>query len=411
MKKNIISIIAFLGIYLFVTGTSFAVFTFVLPSSLNIINQNNDQDQATTQTQAQKDSKFKMLLDVSGPKTEVCPINGALFNKTEKDSWMKRRPLLVMIENHEEARPQSGLSNADVIYETVAEGGITRFMGVYYCNAQAYEVMLWPIRSARSYYLDWASEYGNNPLYTHVGGANCNHGCPGSTSKADALGQIEKYGWGGAMGNDLSQYSIGYPTFWRDYERLGHTVATEHTMYSTTERLWAVAAKRDWNYTDSDDVAWDEDFVPWKFADESKIEQGTTNKVNYNFWANSPAGDYSVSWDYEPTSKLYKRLQSGQPHIDLNTNEQLTAKNLVVMYSVESNANDGYPNNAHLVYGLIGKGKAVLFQDGNAEKLTWEKKTRTARTIYYGEDGKEIQFLPGTVWISNIPVGDTSLEY
>jgi len=81
------------------------------------------------------------------------------------------------------------------------------------------------------------------------------------------------------------------------------------------------------------------------------------------------------------------------------------------MYSVESNANDGYPNNAHLVYGLIGKGKAVLFQDGNAEKLTWEKKTRTARTIYYGEDGKEIQFLPGTVWISNIPVGDTSLEY
>ena len=69
MKKNIISIIAFLGIYLFVTGTSFAVFTFVLPSSLNIINQNNDQDQATTQTQAQKDSKFKMLLDVSGPKT------------------------------------------------------------------------------------------------------------------------------------------------------------------------------------------------------------------------------------------------------------------------------------------------------------------------------------------------------
>jgi len=411
MKKNLlISLIAFLGLYLFSTGTSFAVFTYLLPSSLGLVNPGGGDQQETTK-EPEKESKFKLLLDNTGPKTESCPLNGALFTKAEKDSWMKRRPLMVMIENHEESRPQSGLSNADIVYETVAEGGITRFMGVYYCNAQAYEVMLGPIRSARSYYLDWASEYGANPLYAHVGGANCNHGCPGGTSKADALWQIEKYGWGGALGNDLSQYSIGYPTFWRDYERLGRTVDTEHTMYSTTERLWAVAAKRGWNYADAEEVAWDEDFVPWKFADASKTEDGQTAKISYNFWENSPAGDYSVSWEYDSTAKVYKRVQSTQAHLDLNTNEQLTTKNLIVMYSVESNANDGYPNNAHLVYGLIGKGKAVLFQNGMAEKITWEKKTRTSRTKYLDGEGKEIEFLPGSIWISNIPVGNETLTY
>jgi len=413
-QKNIFALIAFLGLYLFSTGTSFAVFTFVLPSSLNLINPGGENKDTDTQAETPTESKFKLLLDNSGPKTEACPINGSLYTVSEKDSWMKRRPLFVMIENHEEARPQSGLSNADIVYETVAEGGITRFMAGYYCNAQAYEVMVGPVRSARTYYLDWASEYGNNPLYAHVGGAHCNSetgsGCANG-AKADALGQINKYGWGGVSGNDLNQFSIGYPTFWRDYERMGRTVATEHTMYSTTERLWAVAAKRDWNYTDSDEVAWDEDFIPWKFADESKIEQGQTTKITYNFWSSSPAGDFSVNWEFDPATKLYRRFQGATPHLDLNTEEQLAFKNVIVMYSVESRANDGYDNNAHLLYGLIGKGKAVLFQNGNAEKLTWEKKSRVARTKYIGEDGEEIEFLPGPIWISNVPVGNETLEY
>src|SRR3989344_4698891 len=72
--------------------------------------------------------------DPNDPKTESCPLNGVKRTKKARDFWERRRPLAVMIENHTEARPQSGLSSADVVYEAIAEGGITRFMALFYCN-------------------------------------------------------------------------------------------------------------------------------------------------------------------------------------------------------------------------------------------------------------------------------------
>ena len=72
--------------------------------------------------------------DPNEPRTEVCPLDGDKHTKKARESWQKRRPLAVMIENHSESRPQSGLSSSDIIYEAVAEGGITRFMALFYCN-------------------------------------------------------------------------------------------------------------------------------------------------------------------------------------------------------------------------------------------------------------------------------------
>ena len=152
----------------------------------------------------------KLVFDDSLPKTEPCPINGEKYSTQQREWWENHRPLGVMIENHENARPQSGINAADITYEIVAEGGITRTLNIYYCQAPA---QVGPVRSARTYFLDYMSEYGDSPLYAHVGGANT----PGP---ADALGQISEYGWGGY--NDLNQFSIGFPTFWRDYNRLGH---------------------------------------------------------------------------------------------------------------------------------------------------------------------------------------------
>src|SRR3990167_2200104 len=204
--------------------------------------------------------------DPNVPKTESCPLDGSMHTKQAKDAWELRRPLAVMIENHTEARPQSGLSSANIVYEAVAEGGITRFMALFYCNLS--DVQVGPVRSARTYYLDWLSEY--DALYAHVGGANT----PGP---ADALGQIIKYGV-----KDLNQFSIGFPVFWRDYQRLDHPVATEHTMYSTTQKLWEVGAKRGWTNVDEDGVAWDKNFAGWKFKDDGS--DGSTNNITVNFW-------------------------------------------------------------------------------------------------------------------------------
>lgn len=323
--------------------------------------------------------------DANDPKTEECPLNGGMKSKRALEAWEKRRPLAVMIENHTESRPQSGLSSADIVYEAVAEGGITRFMGIFYCGLT--DVQVGPVRSIRTYFLDWASEL--DPLLAHVGGANT----PGP---ADALGQIIRY-----KTKSLNQFGIGFPTFWRDYQRLGHPVATEHTMYSTTEKLWEVGAKRSWTNVDSLGVSWDKNFVSWKFKDDAK---GTgAQKITVNFWESQ--SDYQVEWSYDSACNCYKRKNGGAEHTDLNFKRPLDPKNIVVQFERESRANDGYENNVHLIYGTTGTGKALIFQDGVTIEGKWSKLSRTARTKYTDSTGKEIQFSRGQIWIQTVPEG------
>ncbi len=333
----------------------------------------------------------KTMFDESLPKTEPCPLSGQLFSQQQREWWEDHAPLGVMIENHEESRPQSGLSKADVVYEAVAEGGITRFLAVFYC--QDAEVV-GPVRSARTYFLDFMSEYGSYPLYTHVGGANT----PGP---ADALGQIRQYGWNEY--NDMNQFSIGYPIFYRDYDRLGRTVATEHTMYSSTTRLWEYAKeKRGLTNVDEDGNEWDEDFRYYEFKeDAAESARPVSQTISYDPWEGY--GAYTVSWKYDRASNSYLRSNGGQPHTDLNTKEQIRAKNIVVLYMRESRANDGYEGNAHLLYGTKGRGDAVVFQDGREIKAQWSKQNRSARLIVTAK-GKEIQFNPGLTWFSVLPL-------
>src|SRR3990167_4880086 len=176
-NPKLLLILSSLGIYLLSAGIAYAVF---IAANSGTIFTSPLTD--TTNNPIEDNNNRKALIEVSGSKSETCPLNGAKFTRAEKNIWESRRPLAVMIENHLEARPQSGLSDADIIYEAVAEGGITRFMGLFYCQAAAFETILGPVRSARTYFLDWASEY-SFPLYAHVGGANT----PG---QANALGQI-----------------------------------------------------------------------------------------------------------------------------------------------------------------------------------------------------------------------------
>ncbi|MCX6816879.1 MAG: DUF3048 domain-containing protein [Candidatus Beckwithbacteria bacterium] len=393
-NKKFLFIIGSVGVYLLVTGISFAAFTFAFKGGSSLTSP-----LSSSNTNQAENNNRKALTDVTGAKTAVCPLNGAKYSAAEQKLWESRRPLAVMIENHLEARPQSGLSDADIVYEGIAEGGITRFEAIFYCQAAAYESIIGPVRSARTYFVDWASEY-NLPLYAHVGGAN-------TSGPADALGQLESYGWAGA--NDLNQFSIGYPTFWRDYERLGHTVATEHTMYSTTTKLWEIGVKRGFTNLDPDKVEWSKGFTPWKFAkdDSAQDKRSDSQTVSYPFWEDE---NYAVSWQYDKTSNLYKRFNGGQEHKDLNINEQLTTKNLLVQFSVEKNANDGYPGNVHLLYTTIGQGKALIFKDGQAIAGTWAKAKRTSRTVFYDDKAKEIVFNPGKIWISVLPVG-TKVAY
>lgn len=381
MNKNKATLILLaIGLYFISAGASY--FIFAKTSLQNI---------ATPVDQPKVGTDGKLVFDDTLPKTEVCPLNGAKYSKQQSQWWEKHRPLGVMIENHENARPQSGLSKADVIYEAVAEGGITRFLAFYYCQ-DGMEVG--PIRSARTYFIDFASEYGDSPLYVHVGGAN-------QPGPADALSQITDYGWTGY--NDMNQFSIGFPTFWRDYDRLGHTAATEHTMYSTTQKLWDYAAKnRDLTEVSEDGTQWDKSFVPYKFSDDASVSsRGKSQSLHLEFWTGNPK--YYIDWVYDPAANVYKRNNGGAAQIDRNVNKQITAKNIVILSMIESSANDGYENNVHLLYRTKGTGKAYVFKDGKQITGTWSKSGRTGRTIIKDPLGKEIEFNRGLIWFEILP--------
>lgn len=382
-SNTLFLILAGIGLYLVSTGISYASFSYFKPAP------------KLSPLSPVPAEQTRSNIDLTAPKTEECPLNGAKFTKGEKEIWQKRRPLMVMIENHQEARPQSGVSKADVVYEAVAEGGITRFMGIFYCGVSAADSEIGPVRSARTYFLDFASEYSDFPLYAHVGGANT----PGP---ANALGQIGDYGWL-KKGNDMNQFAVGFPTFWRDYERIGHTVATEHTMYSTTDKLYAVAEKRNLNNVDGDGNAWDKNFVKWSFKDEAKSEERGNKSPEFIFWKGY--ADYGVKWAYDATNNIYQRFNGGVPHKDRNDDSPFQAKTVVTVFMKESRANDGYENNLHLLYGTKGSGKALVFEDGQVVEGTWEKKDRKDRMIFKDTKGKEIKLNRGQIWVEVLPVG------
>ncbi len=397
MNKKFLSIFAVgLVVYLLTATFSYAVFSFIQPGS-------SQPTSATKETTSPTPGKTKR--DPNLPRTEECPLNGQMLTKDDRSAWEKRRPMGIMIENSKVARPQSGLSSADVIYEAVAEGGITRFLAVFYCqNAET----VGPVRSARTYYLDWISEYANFPLYVHAGGANT----PGP---ANALGQIQKYGWG--YYNDLDQFSISFPTFWQDTDRLGKDTAIEHSLYTSTEKLWNYAAqKRKITNVNTDpdtnkETSWDVNFTPWSFKDDLAVAERPQNfsaEFNFSKTQASYLGDYSVKWQYDHDSNSFLRFNGGTEHKDMDTNQQILAKNVVILFTTMTVADDGYDepgHGTHTLYGTIGSGKAKFLIDGAIIDGTWKKKDRTSRTVFTDDKGKPLAFNRGQIWVEVLPIG------
>lgn len=413
MNPKLIKTSGYIGLFFIITGISYLLFDHFLPASshsfLTSIKNKTNQDN-TADSNTDNDTIY------SGPKTEVCPINGQLYTKEEKAIWSTRRPLMVMIENHSNSRPQSGLQGADIVYEAVAEGGITRFMGVFYCGviaeSESNKYDLGPVRSARTYFLDLASEYSDYPLYNHVGGANCSAATSGgvctTAKKAQAIEQIASYGWNtsGTWG-DLSQFSLSYKVCRREPERTGEVKATEHTMYCSSKELYNVASDRGLtNITESKNNSWDKNYRSWLFKQDDKSSSSpTASNISFDFW--SGYKDYSVNWKYDSAKNNYIRYNGGEEHIDFNTQKAITAKNIVIQFAKETRSVDEH---LHNLYDVIGNGNGVLIQNGVKTEITWSKTNRVSRTIFKDKSGKEINFIPGNIWVEILPTG-TAVSY
>lgn len=393
MSKKILIV----SLILYITSAvgSFVVFSYIGSPSVPSLTEESSSTES-------EDTLLSTLLDISpeDPRDQACPLNGKFFTKQEREAWEARRPLAVMIENHVDARPQSGLSDADIVFETIAEGGVTRFMGMYYCGVQANDTILAPIRSARTYFIDWASGF-NLPLYVHVGGANL----PGP---ADALGQLGEYGWN--LENDINQFSVGYPTFVRNANRIrGKKVATEHTMETSTERLWAVGEEREWtNITPERRVGrtvveaapWEDAYTPWTFSDEDE-EPGDVTSIAYEFW--SGYSQFNVEWNYNAEKNTYTRVMGGEPHTDLNNDKQIEASTVIVMQTDEKGPIDELK---HMLYDTITSPNesrsALIFSNGDVVQAKWRKDDREEQIQFLDSKGNDVPLEPGLIWISVI---------
>jgi hypothetical protein len=271
-----------------------------------------------------------------------------------------KRPVIgVMIENSTFARPQSGLQEAGVVYEAIAEYGITRFLALY---QEASPANIGPVRSARPYFVDWAHSYDAG--YAHVGGS------------PDALAKIKTDGV-----RDLDQFANG-----GSYRRISQREAP-HNVYTTGEQLRTLTASK--GYTSSS-------FTGLTRKKEAKAAKPTATAVDIAI--SGPT--YNVHYDYDAATNSYLRVMAGEAHKDADSGKQIVPKVVIGLATQYGLMADGY----HSTYTTTGTGAVKIFQDGTVTEGTWKRDTATSQYVFTDSAGKVIALDPGQVWFT--VVGD-----
>jgi len=272
-----------------------------------------------------------------------------------------KRPVAVMIDNHYKARPQSGLSEAEIVYEILAEGRITRYMAVFQVNEPE---KLGPVRSARSYYIDKALEY--DPLYVHVGG---------SPQAFDDVVRLQMA--------DMDGLASG--AFWRTKHK-----KMPHNAYTNIENLRAEADRRGYKTLVNIDT--------WQFNEEDQELVGTPGphlKFVYKAPSGSDSTGYYSEFKYDEDAKVYYRYVNSTPHKDETSDIHLSAKNIFVQVAPHRIID----NEGRRDIDVVGSGRGYYLTNGNYIPVTWSKEGRRGLTRLYDVEGNEVIFNPGVTWV------------
>ena len=342
-KKQKISLIIGIIFLILVIVFSF-LFFFRKPESVPVKNP-APKSQKTEPKKKAKPEKFYSKLsgvEVSEKSLENAPVFG------------------VMIENSIPARPQSGLSQAEVVFEAIAEGGITRFLALYQQNKPE---LLGPVRSVRGYYIDWAS--GFDASIAHVGG-------PG-----DALARMRD-----GKHKDMDEF-LNTQTFWRSKNRYA-----PHNVYTNFTNLSTLGSSKGWNSSNFEGFSRKEDSL-------AKEKNATQIQVNISGFS------YNSTYVYQENCNCYLRSQAGVTHTDAN-GTQISTKTLIVLKMENKLAADRY----HNTYRNIGSGEAIVFQDGVAQKVKWVKSSEGSPLILQNNDGSNFKINRGQSWI--VAVGNST---
>ena len=305
------------------------------------------------------------------PETFENPINGNLILATEAEALKENRPLCVMIENLPASRPQVGLKQADLVYEAMVEGGISRFMAVYWENDVE---KLMPVRSARYVFVEWTTDI-EGCVYYHIGEARS------ADPEVNVRSGINKY--------DVNVLANDYYSRDQACDRVKNT---EHCAYTSTEKLWTVAKGRGW-------TGGIEDVQPYKFqsAEDTDAE---SHDIHLRLSAHDQVPSYQIVWTYDPDTNTYLRshgtLSSMTPLEDAAVDEQVAPTTVAIIKTSYIFTGDDKNRNKVKV---IGDGDANILMNGEIIEGSWEKASADARTTFYDEAGDEIVFPRGQIWI------------
>lgn len=295
---------------------------------------------------------------VEPPKPEVkyySPLTGI---KVKNKTATKAPVTAIMIENSPSARPQSGLKNSGVVFEAIAEGGITRFLALY---QQEKPSLVGPVRSVRMYFVDWLAAF--NASVAHVGGS------------AAALKEVRNGNY-----RDIDQF-FNSGSYWRATDRYA-----PHNVYTNFKRLDALNAKKGYKKSS---------FTGFTRTDGEPVAKPDASKINITM----SSFQYNNSYIYDAKSNTYARSEGGAKHMD-REDGQITPSVVIAMRVDESTVfEDGYRQKII----AIGSGDATIFQNGTAISATWNKKSRADQITFTNSVGKNIPLVRGQTWISAVP--------
>lgn len=312
------------------------------------------------------------------PKPVICPLTG---REASKEIDVDRSALAVKIDNSTAARPQAGLDSADIVYEELAEGGITRFMAVFQCSDAS---ALGPIRSARLVDADILMEYA--PVLFAFSGANSI-----VRTKVDSTAGI----------TDIRFGNHG-PAYRRERGR-----PAPHDLFSSSEKLRALSSLRGaprlaLRFDPNASAIPTPTPAPRNTISPSVSATATTppgKQVSFDYSSSANATSYT----YDPTSNAYLRFQRKVAH-KLVTGRQVSAVNVIIMRVrvTQGTIRDAIGNYSPDIT-VVGEGRLVVMRGGVATEGRWVRETLSRKTRFVDSQGKPINLLPGNTWINLVP--------
>lgn len=301
--------------------------------------------------------------------TEPAPVDTNPLTGEALDVETSNRPTAIMINNLSKAVPQCGISKADILYEIIAEGSVTRFMAIFYDLSDV--DVIGPVRSVRPYFVRVAQHYG--AILSSAGGSD------------EAISLIGKMDW-----DYLNGIAGAGSWFYRDEWRRTNR-GYEHSLMTTGENLMKAAEKKGINTT-MEDVDYG-----FHFTEEIMTAGEDATEITVWFYNNGK----KTAMAYDASTGLYAMTQHGAASVDGNDDTPIRFRNILIL-EADSHVKD---KKGHLEVQMTGTGKGYYARDGKIIPITWSRESNTDHFVYTDETGAPVSFGIGKTYIAITPDG------